>query len=1019
MSAKCDRNEQELTTAPATGSNAKTTTATASTSNAIASSITSTLGHHRQQQQASIDHHSQQQQQQQRIKLLHQSAATTTATASASVIVASTDTTATITPTSSNTAVCSCCNVPSSNGNNCNNNFHRARRKLHVPSVGHNKDHPMAECNDHNNGYHQQQQNNNNHHHNHNHHQHHNQNLQQQQSRNRSCTGSDDDVINQCRDICNCDYGHGSSSNGQTSEYLIQHASSKITLGKDHHVPSSSSSTSSVVTNGPILVENSSKNVMDLSTVTTINNASGGTCTISKPQGKTTVATTLSSGNSESVVNNMSSKSGNGGNSTLEGVSFKPSPEILFLVREHAKTLETLSCINKRLEQLEVKVCDIQRTVNNSTLQLSSNMASSTHCDLVHSKSSANNCTSDQQEVLMTHGKKHLGNNGILSDDSGGEYSRTTNGTGADEDELISLLDQIAKCSQQIRDTQASQVAVANHYLAMSNGNSLQQTSSSATSKESSQGTLVSDTRHQTIPGAIGGSSFLCSSTSVSHPRVALAGQSDHSSPVASCSISRHNSNTSTHSGTSSSVAALLGHRIPPQPQPPPPSIPNATALSHHVSTTSPGNTNDGRLASNSIQHLQQLQQQQQQQHLLLQQQQMLTSHHLMHSPHSHHHPTPLSGLLTQSTTSVLSDAPALATGSTSSSSLSALLFDSNISNVLTNLQDELTNDSPALTVIGPSAASSFLNQITPSSPSSSSSSSSSSKRYIGDITTGHVSDVSALESPIHHQIASRSPLYSHAMSNVTLSPTHLAKSTYEVRSISRSRVPSISQQQQHQHQQQQLQLQHVSPVFLPGSSTVVHNSSQQQRQTKQQQQQQQQIISPYTSVHLMRRSTGNVSTNLEGDPELTDVTITAATGGTNDANNSGINRVSNNSSGSINCNNSSNGGNIWKLDHMRRYVQQREQDECKTACDLADEWLAKHSSNVKEVTPANLTSPSSATAVVSTSSSSTSSSSSSSSLRPRTLHHHLSSTTHQPHQQCASSSSTSSSSSSRKGDAE
>lgn len=122
-----------------------------------------------------------------------------------------------------------------------------------------------------------------------------------------------------------------------------------------------------------------------------------------------------------------------------EGAAFTPSPEILFLVQQQAKTLSTLSAISKRLEELEVKVCDIQRTVS---------ATHSNHKKLDHlSPSSSSKCSASGQQQQLN----------VLSDDSGGEYSRTTNGTTVDEDELISLLDQIAKYSQTIRDTQQTQ----------------------------------------------------------------------------------------------------------------------------------------------------------------------------------------------------------------------------------------------------------------------------------------------------------------------------------------------------------------------------------------------------------------------------------------------------------------------------------------------------------------------------------------------------------------------------------
>jgi hypothetical protein len=124
---------------------------------------------------------------------------------------------------------------------------------------------------------------------------------------------------------------------------------------------------------------------------------------------------------------------------------FSPSPEILFLVQQQAKTLSSLSAISKRLDELEVRVCDIQRTVtaNNSSSSSKSKTKTTTADHLMIASSSK--CSASGQQL------------NVLSDDSGGEYSRTTSGTNVDEDELISLLDQIAKYSQTIRDTQQTQ----------------------------------------------------------------------------------------------------------------------------------------------------------------------------------------------------------------------------------------------------------------------------------------------------------------------------------------------------------------------------------------------------------------------------------------------------------------------------------------------------------------------------------------------------------------------------------
>ncbi|KAI1278818.1 hypothetical protein HDE_14198 [Halotydeus destructor] len=143
-------------------------------------------------------------------------------------------------------------------------------------------------------------------------------------------------------------------------------------------------------------------------------------------------ATTITE-NVDTTPGSKSSKA-NGDNMASTNSStpnYVPSPEIMFMVREHAKTISAISSISKRLEQLEVKVCDIQKNV--------------TQCNSSNSKTEPKASTSSTVPQ-------------VLSDDSGGEYSRTTNGTNVDEDELLSLLDQIAKCSQQIRETQQAQL---------------------------------------------------------------------------------------------------------------------------------------------------------------------------------------------------------------------------------------------------------------------------------------------------------------------------------------------------------------------------------------------------------------------------------------------------------------------------------------------------------------------------------------------------------------------------------
>lgn len=964
MSSRSNRNDQQLNRA--CGSNVPKNS----------TSLSSTLGHHRSQE-ASIDRGEQQEHQ---IKLLvHQSIAAASACASASspVIVASTTTAATGTITStSSTYSCSSsspssCNLCTGNGNNNgnNSNFHRARRRLHVPPVGQSKaSNSMAQIADDNNGYHEVK----NLHHHHHHHYHATQVAQQEQNEekkerlNATAVSDVDSILAQsCRDICNCDYKNASSSkcNDITRDkYVICKQHSKYADEEDgvnhHNVPSNDTLDikSKCIQHKSLFTETS----VATDALGMMDPCHGAQC----PQDSNMkVKCNLTN---ESVVSNVKNinNSGNVSSNITEGVSFTPSPEILFLVREHAKTLKTLSCISKRLEQLENKVCDIQRTVNNTnTMQLSCTSSSSSsniqcnsaHCADVHCKVRGKCAHNDGGDAITASGsKKHLGNNGILSDDSGGEYSRTTNGTVADEDELISLLDQIAKCSQQIRDTQANQVAAANHYLAMSNANSLQ-----GTSKESSQGTLVSDTRqHSTLlphVNTVGMSShpYICStSNSVSsHQQQRHQVHSSHdmtssSSPIASCSISRHNSNSSARMLSAS--GGVLPHK--------------------HVSDAC--NMRGGSVDHHQHQH---------QHHHHAQMSASSSNDNLVHN-------------LTASTSALhMLDSPGYGHSSgtrvhrNNSSPLSALLFDPNISNVLTNLQDELTNDTS--TIVSYNNSSSFLNPLVASS-----------RRYtVGDIatfnyhdnngTTGatgfthaggvHVDTVDHTagvfnQQQVNHPLHRSSVFNNHTMCHASSSssPVHAKNNSYQVNaspstcssssspsaaSVNRSRMPTIPSQQQH-----------VSPAFLSTpSSHLVHTSQQDPQQPPPQQQPRQvpaacppqQSNNPFTSVNLRRQSNDNSAYNLRVDVEGSDIATVASV---NDDNNgkknrsSGVNRVSSSSSTSSTSSSSSSSSvtmknnshlNMLKIDHARRFVQQRERDECKIACDLADEWLAKYSS--------------------------------------------------------------------------
>ena len=100
------------------------------------------------------------------------------------------------------------------------------------------------------------------------------------------------------------------------------------------------------------------------------------------------------------------------------------------MIREHAKTLATLNRITDRLSALESKVESIAHRFGQIKQE--------------KSKSS-----------LKKIEKCESGANHALSDDSGGEFSQST--TETDEDELLSLLDQIAKFSVKIKQTHETQ----------------------------------------------------------------------------------------------------------------------------------------------------------------------------------------------------------------------------------------------------------------------------------------------------------------------------------------------------------------------------------------------------------------------------------------------------------------------------------------------------------------------------------------------------------------------------------
>ncbi|XP_054163427.1 uncharacterized protein LOC128961235 [Oppia nitens] len=128
------------------------------------------------------------------------------------------------------------------------------------------------------------------------------------------------------------------------------------------------------------------------------------------------------------------------------------SPEILFLVKEQAKSIATINALQKRVEQLE-RIVKLQ----NLNLNLLTNNNFNHNCN--HNKispevsaSSSSSPTSKQQLGVVNKQTLNTCKEGThVSDDSGGEYSRAT--TTSDEDELSLLLDQIVRRAKQLNIT--------------------------------------------------------------------------------------------------------------------------------------------------------------------------------------------------------------------------------------------------------------------------------------------------------------------------------------------------------------------------------------------------------------------------------------------------------------------------------------------------------------------------------------------------------------------------------------
>ena len=166
----------------------------------------------------------------------------------------------------------------------------------------------------------------------------------------------------------------------------------------------------------------------------------------------------------------------------------KLAPEILFLIKEHAKTLETINQISKKLQEIELKVDDISarlsrdNSLNHSYTKTINNHLQNDHQQInktinqlklqQHNHHQAKDQLNQRYTTFKDLDNHHLSNNNlsqnnstnnatniphtnqILSDDSGGEYGNKTNKTVNDEDELLSILDKITKCSHHILQTQ-------------------------------------------------------------------------------------------------------------------------------------------------------------------------------------------------------------------------------------------------------------------------------------------------------------------------------------------------------------------------------------------------------------------------------------------------------------------------------------------------------------------------------------------------------------------------------------
>lgn len=223
-----------------------------------------------------------------------------------------------------------------------------------------------------------------------------------------------------------------------------------------------------------------------------------------------TVAVSASSSSSSSTTvngasglntsnNNLSNSNDNNSNNSKRRHSStnrrepKLAPEIIFLIREHAKTLESISLITRKLHEIELKVDQMSNKLtdrNSGPCNFDIGASNGPHRLYVQTNhhqqqqkalhlqqqqpsqvghSTLDTCHSSKRASTSSHSAAVPN---VLSDDSGGEYGRNTNTTNTtnntnsgDEDELLSLLDKITKCSHHIQQTQAVAAAQSNAVL--------------------------------------------------------------------------------------------------------------------------------------------------------------------------------------------------------------------------------------------------------------------------------------------------------------------------------------------------------------------------------------------------------------------------------------------------------------------------------------------------------------------------------------------------------------------------